>query len=316
VRDYLTYAAEQCIDCGLCSKVQAYEGLPEHSLRSLIIHKDQAHVYSCSLCGRCTAHCPRELDYPRAVRLLRAADPHPEWFSDYQVDGSDDFFRRTRREQANPLTEQPCGRRLFWPGCTLATFYPELVEKAVELLGGPALTLHCCGNPLESAGLRARLKDYRQKVLGQLEAYDELIVGCPNCMFALDQFVFASPRLTSLPQALLDAGIRYQGPQLKLTFHDSCPDRRRALFAKPLRQIFADCELVDLVHQGLDSRCCGLGGLCAVYDAKLAFSRTDQRLAEFTQSGAEQVLCACANCSNAFQQSQSALPVEHFLTLL
>jgi Fe-S oxidoreductase len=76
--------------------------------------------------------------------------------------------------------------------------------------------------------------------------------------------------------------------------------------------------MVEMVHNGRNSLCCGSGGLVPAVDPKLASEFNRQRISEAESSGAELMVTYCATCANAFRSGGNASKVEtrHILELL
>jgi Fe-S oxidoreductase len=109
--------------------------------------------------------------------------------------------------------------------------------------------------------------------------------------------------------------------RVKITVHDSCSDREYGVVGPQVRQLLSqakDVEMVEMVHNGRNSMCCGSGGLVPAFDPELASEVKRRRIGEAESSGAEVMVTYCATCANAFRSGgdPSKVEVRHALELL
>lgn len=235
-------AAERCLECGSCERVQN-EGCGcqagmwgpfatraiEQAGAGIMGKGLERDLFTCALCGACTTRCPVGIDAPSVVRDGRAAfhelNPNAaDQWRPIQADLAGNVFSKLRAwrgiayDDALVKDGGECAS-LFFPGCTLSTYAPELTELTWELLRKEGLaqgiTALCCGKLLWSIGLVSRTSSYMQALDERFAALGvrRIIAGCPNCYQALAHAqeagqVSAGIELCALPRVLADAGLR------------------------------------------------------------------------------------------------------------
>jgi Fe-S oxidoreductase len=304
-------------------------------------------LMSCSLCGLCTIDCPEDLDCAALVRagralLMQEYEELQEHYQAYRVDLPDNYFYSLRQAEGTNYDEglqntgdnrsAGCCQKLFMPGCALSCFSEPLTNTVFDTLRqlglADAMTLYCCGNPLNSAGYSNQFTDYTAW-LGTLLATNDvqqIITACPNCHRSLSQTLKRDGleiELIPLPLALADAGMRYDPATApagysfdSISVHDSCPDRGVQAFAGAVRQLFSACRVVEMQHHGTEAICCGSGGLAGLISPDRALARCQRRYQEFLDTQAGCMVAYCAACSNSFLRVQQDKPTRHYLELL
>jgi Fe-S oxidoreductase len=313
----------------------------------------------CSFCGYCTAPCSVNMNAPERMRVWRelfadAAIMPPNDSKLVMVDNEWHIFSAYRAIYgvAYPefvVLEDLADRgvdddsevdttgvdTLFFPGCSLASYAPDVVRavgRCLDGLGiGWALSLDCCGSPLMSAGLFERSIALRQKVLSQIKAcgIKRVVTVCPGCgeelseVFGEDVEVVPLPELLSehraLPPSDADGGT--------MTIFDSCHDRFDTRHGRALRELVSagalgSGRLREMPHHGKETLCCGAGGSVATYDAVLSEKRVRRVIDEAAQTGADILVTVCPTCTYTIAQAQLANPdpegiaCRHYLELL
>lgn len=192
-RPELFIALRQCCFCGFCTAACAHHVLAPERMREwrelfmeagymppddskLVMVDNEWHIFSAyrAIYG---------VGYPEFVSLDAAAEYGPGW-----VD------------------------TLFFPGCSLVSYAPEVVRAVGAWLTESgvswALSDGCCGSPLMSAGLFDRAHALREKCIGQMRAagITRMITICPGCG---EEFVEDMPegiQIVPLPEVLLELG--------------------------------------------------------------------------------------------------------------
>ncbi len=222
---------------------------------------------------------------------------------------------------------------LFFPGCTLTAYAPELVRATADYLRQAGeidgLTALCCGNPLAIIGLPDRFEDYARAMDAHLaeRGVRRIVSGCPNCHNALLRgqkmgFIDSRIEVRALPQLLVEMGARIPEtrtvePKARtFSVHDSCSDRRDGTFGSAVRALLPPGSCREMRHHGADSICCGSGGIVSYYDVTVCEARRARRMAEFRECGADCLVTACTSCANSMLRSDAEAPARHYLELL
>jgi fumarate reductase (CoM/CoB) subunit B len=267
-REVLGNVQNKCNGCQACSSAcpllaepggltlpeiagQAADGQPSKQARNFI--------QKCSLCGRCTRHCPSAVDVPAMVTAARTvlAESNPvslelyrpvwvdyDWniftiYRDtYRVDYRDLVKKpvrtndvRWREHGASSIEKAICPSQeseafplfhvkdkcetLFFPGCALSSYAPELTRASFDWLsersGNVGLSLSCCGLPLVQMGAAERAAEYmatlRQSVTST--GARRIVTICPTCHCHLQgQPGLTGTEVVSLYQLMAEVGVR------------------------------------------------------------------------------------------------------------
>lgn len=333
-REALSECAEACTQCEACRF--ACDLLDSHHLsigqiaRSLAdgdVSEDlRKALLRCDLCGYCTRECPAELD---AYSVVTAGRSYLVARGEISLDGFETMFvdqdwnaftlyRATYNIDYSDLQAEHYDT-LFFPGCSLASFAPELTRAAYRWLQAqgvvPGITAMCCGKPLESLGLQDRSKEMQRLILAKIETAGakRVVTACPSCRHVLSE-TLQGTEVVSLFRLLFDAGVRLSGTEV-LTVHDSCPDRDR-LPASELRSILGGHLLLEMERSGRDTICCGAGGILPAIDPALCARRSRRRIEEFEKTGAICMVTSCMACSRRLSEAARQRQVRHVLELV
>jgi Fe-S oxidoreductase len=254
--------------------------------------------------------------------LLDAGRVSLEDYRTFLVDQDWHFFtlyRDTYDIHYNDL-DRDSYETLFFPGCSLASYAPELtraahawLEDQGELMG---LSDQCCGLLLSSIGLKDRATQHVARLRQQISAAgaSKLVTACSGCHSYLKTRL-QGVEVVSLYEMMAQAGMRLSG-NLLLTVHDSCPDRSEGIIGRQVRHLLAGYSLVEMRHHGAHTICCGSGGLVSVVEPKLCTERSRARMVEFTASGADRCVTACMACANRLSRAAREGSVVHCLELV
>ena len=230
------------------------------------------------------------------------------------------------------------GQSLFWPGCSLASYSQELTEAVNSFLQDRQLvdgmSISCCGKILRYAGGYELYKDFTGRLASRLveQGVKRIITGCPNCFFTFRRMFRHAPaqdsiEIIDLSTVLADEGLRIapelcgisadsEGSSFSYCIHDSCPDRSLNVIGPAVRKLFSEVELHEMKHNRDHTRCCGIGKLQYITNPKESERLRTERIQEFRETGADQLVTCCCSCTNAFQDPTFGVAAVHYLELL
>ena len=219
---------------------------------------------------------------------------------------------------------------LFFPGCSLVSYAPELVRKIGEWLNGAgyrwALCDECCGSPLMSAGLFERSIALRNKLLDQIRAagITRVLTICPGCGEELAEVMGDEIDIIPLPELLyakLSQEVADNYPcsspandttLASVTFFDSCHDRFDTRHGTAVRELLNLCfpQTIQLEsqHHGKNTLCCGAGGAVASYDPTITAQRVWRVINEAQATGASTLVTLCPTCTYTIGQALLNMP--------
>ena len=184
----------------------------------------------CFMCGYCTLKCPTNVDARGMFTALRElfslggvvddsgftmTQVDKEWhcFSAYRAVYGIWYVDLPQIEDAPALGADT----LFFPGCPLASYSPDLTRQAFAWLqenaGSVVFTDACCGSPLKTAGYGDRADAYKKSLVERMIAagIHRVVCVCPGCaeeLAAAAAAQGAALEMVALPQLLADAGVR------------------------------------------------------------------------------------------------------------
>lgn len=302
----------------------------------------------CCMDGFCTLGCPDGIDARAVFAALRellheAGITGEDGFTMTRVDQQWHIFSAYRAVYGIYYNDLPLlenarewgADTLFFPGCSLVSYAPELTREVFAWLQGQgmavALSVDCCGSPLHSGGFADRCEAYKLALLERAReaGIRRVVFVCPGCRDEWETTMGAEAfELIALPELLAEAGVRprpekvaaltdratgngvsdesdaQQTPALAL--FDSCHDRD-GRFGAPLRRIFSDSRTVELAHHGKSALCCGAAGAVSLVDQPLCDRRAHRALDEEPRAvGADLVVANCPTCAYTFAATRRA----------
>lgn len=323
-RSALQTIAESCIQCGLCVRECAFlqrYGDPwtiAHTLAASSLSDVERMTYACSLCGLCSAICPKGLNAGAMSLELRGqlaaqgrgiVRAHRRLLS-YERRGSSSFY-------AHHGIPPGCDM-VFFPGCTLAGTRSQAVFKLYEylrtIIPRLGIILDCCTRPSHDLGRMAHFLQtfggLRETLL--LRGVSRVLTACPSCH---DVFRRYGGRLDveSLYETLACRG-GVPGPPASgmVTIHDPCATRFEESLHAAVRSLVRGAGLTirEMTHRGCTTLCCGEGGAVPFTDPVLADRWVDARARE---SLGLPVVTYCAGC---VERLRHKLPMVHLIDLL
>jgi glycolate oxidase iron-sulfur subunit len=298
----------------------------------------------CALCGSCEHTCSKGVKFVEMMIDYRVSAARgkniPAWkkmllrfyhsFIFKKGIGVVDLLARTplarklfipRRRKANLtglMVKKPQQAHydiLFFPGCVLTYFYPEIISKTVGFLKIEGFSvvmpkgMECCGFPYLSQGWKERFESFRDRNRRLFSRFDfkYLVVPCgTGVMTFKNYYAFENQgieilELTDffyrhLTGAAVDTGqwAKDGGRGGRVTFHDPCHHLKSLGIEAAPRHFLK--QLGDKFVDDKSALCCGFGGLFSVgfpSTSKKILKRKEERLEEM---GADTVVTACPGC--------------------
>lgn len=215
------------------------------------------------------------------------------------------------------LEEKPADEAevVYFAGCTTAIRRQEAAIAAYSLLksivGKVAVVVDepCCHSPLYLAGDWSEYKEGVLKVIKSVKSVGGKVVvtTCPACTRSLREYAgnvgidhdLKVYHIVEYLKELLNQG---RLPNLELealiTYHDPCELGRHMGMVKEPRELLSHIKgvkLVEMKASGLESNCCGGGGLYLPLDPEGSISIALSRLNDLP-NGVKYLVTACPSC--------------------
>lgn len=317
---------KNCTECGICLNecdfLQKYcESPKELAVKYL---KDRfadnpVIPYSCNICTLCKFRCPEDLDIGKMAMEMRQEmvrhgigplSQHEPIREAQEFYVSDEF--KVTIPSSGETTE-----RVFFPGCSLSAYSPDLVIKTYEHLNeklpGTGIMLGCCGGPAYLTGDNETFESIFEDLGSELKKLgaSEIIVACPFCYGLLKQ---NNPEVNpvSLYKVLDEIGVPAIGEAATYNIHDPCTTRYEPEIQASARAIVKKTghNIIEIPHSKEESHCCGMGGMVYVVDEELGKLRSRRTLDEASRD----IITYCTTCRETLQGQGGH--VIHLLDLL
>jgi len=276
-------------------------------------------LWACTGCRHCTVYCAHDNE-PGLVLLAGRASAQRQGAGHPALAGYGERFRARDQRLATEAKERmdsSCfaeqGTIGFWPGCdSLDKGGGDIAaaQAVFERIGvGPVpivdAGLACAGYPLLAAGLPDLFRWHASKVAVAMRRFRTVVMGCSACRYAVDSLyqgegISVSTEVVSMPEFLATHVDKLPTPAKKKTvyYHDPCYLARSAGVIEPPRRVLGKlADLRELSWSGLDTECCGGGGLLPKTMPATADAMARRRLAEVAASGGGTVVTACGTCT-------------------
>jgi len=280
----------------------------------------------CTLCGYCSIKCVSGLELTEAYLIGR----HYLLSNGVVLPGIKDLISNVV-SLGNPygvgsgiksmwidfLEERPAkeSKVIYFAGCTTAIRRPESAVAAYSLLksivGEVAIVEDepCCHSPLYLAGDWSRFKEGVLKVIKSIKnaGGSVVVTTCPACTRSLREYArnvgvehdLSVYHIVEYLRELLNQG---RLPNLELeatiTYHDPCELGRHMGIVREPRELLnriRGIKLVEMKASGLESNCCGGGGLYLPLDPEGSMSIAINRLNDLPD-GVKYLVTACPSC--------------------
>lgn len=326
--NYAEIIATKCLECGQCISEcdflieygRSPKELANETLNSKF-YKNPVLAYLCNICGYCQKLCPENLDLGLMIMEAREKlvseriGPLPGHKP--AIEGQEFYISNNFRIISAAKEAEPCNA-VFFPGCALSAYSPDLVKATYTVLtaryANLGIALGCCGGPSELLGKT----DYANQITERLEqdikrlGASEIIVACPYCYKRL------SERLTelkpvSLYKVLSEDEIKFpEKGSGTYSIHDPCSARDQPEIQDSVRSLISitGYTVEEHAHTRENTHCCGMGGMAFLANADVGAAKAKRTIREAPHD----LITYCATCRDIFA-SQGKKCV-HLLDLL
>jgi glycolate oxidase iron-sulfur subunit len=273
--------------------------------------------------------------HPAAFRASQWLAPVALRYSRIAECGMRNAEFRIRNEK--PKTRDSKGTVVFFPGCAVDYFQPEIGKATIGVLNSIGYDvivpggLKCCGRPLLSLGDRGAAEELAAHNTALLDAInaDAIVTACASCGLTFKKEYPKLLRSGAKAPAILDiheflagriSGLKL-GPVKKLvTWHDPCHLGRGQGLSGTARDILRAVPGLALEEMRNADRCCGFGGVMRITHHKLSNGIAGEKAGNIMATKAEAVVTGCPGCrmqiANALSQAGSRIEVLHTVQIL
>lgn len=321
----------KCIDCKACYRpcpmMKEYSSSPKKLMQDIIkegkVNKNIP--YSCMLCGACDNKCPKDIDvkdmfytlrkdvFKNNKKELKSLGYNAVKF--HQINSFSPLFSSKNVKVSNNRGSESVGvsrnvniegKSIFLPGCSLASYSPQLIENTFEYLRDNikdiSLAMKCCAKPTEAMGDSEKFRAYYSDLerLFEEDNIKEVIVACPNCLNTIKKHS-KNIKVTSIWEIISKYGIpnnlekHYKNLDTTFTLHDPCPMRNEYKIHDNVRQILSDIgvSIIEFDSNRENSECCGSGGMVRLTSPQISKKQTNKRA---NDAKADVVITYCQSC--------------------
>jgi Fe-S oxidoreductase len=305
--------------------LQKYGGYPRSYARQIynnasIVqgeHLANELINGCTLCGQCTELCPERFSMSELCLLARRDMVKRAYMPPTAHEFALEDMESANSESCALFMGDPSKTKTlyaFFPGCQLAASRGAQVLKSYEFLRGimPAgagvgLFLACCGIPAHWAGNEEVFHNSLERIRAEWEKCGSptLIMACASC---LKMFREAAPDIPCLSLwEMLDAHYAdMPAPPAEASYciHDPCAARHDPVWQRAVRglAVKCGCALEEPQRTGIDTACCGYGGLVWSAQPELAAAIARRRIHELEKPA----LASCIMCRDRLVSSGGA----------
>lgn len=278
------YGADRCIHCGACTKSCNF--LEKYGINLTGFARRPELAYSCFLCGRCKAVCPKDIDGARIAVLMRQMRSDRASYKGLLWEKSPYKFANYRKGRK---------KSVLFPGCNFTAFYPKTTGYLEHLMSRYDIgTIYdCCGKPVYELGLKGASNQNLDRINSRLkkQGVEEFIVLCPNCYhFLKDRLEIP---MVTIYQKLKELGEGQMVKKDRIPIYYPCPDREKKEMFQEVFQYLAG----EVTEPFGKVQCCGLGGCAGVKEPELS-----KGMAESAMKYNDELYTYCASCISNFRR--------------
>lgn len=301
---------ESCVKGNICQKQCAFlekYGNPGQIVEN--IKNDPAPwrkiAFECSLCGLCTALCPKDLN--PALLFLRLRQ---KAVAKGEVDLS--VYRQSLNYEKKGSAEKSRFYHLpkdcstvFFPGCSLSGTRPGITLKTYQTIcnikgfESAGMVLDCCSKISHDLGLSDQFHRKFDRMMNKLKSsgVKQILAACPGCFNTLNRHADGI-EIRTVYEILAQAGVAAEkGLCETITIHDACTVRFNSSLQDSARKLLtgSGLEIVEMAHSKKKTLCCGEGGSVSKTAPEFVTAWADKRADE---NKGFPVACYCVGCTN------------------
>ncbi|SHK13376.1 (Fe-S)-binding protein [Tepidibacter formicigenes] len=215
----------------------------------------------------------------------------------HQISSFSKIFTTSVKDSINTI-------RAFIPGCSLASYSPDIVIKTYEYLKknlpGTGMILKCCASPSKLAGNKDDFKKYYSQLEDEIEKMNvnEVIIACQSCFKTIKENS-KNIKVKSLWEVISTIDIpnhiknKYKDLDITFALHDPCPTRNESNIHESIRKIVNDMgiKIEEFNNSKEKTLCCG--GMLNIKDKSLALNQMKKRANEVNS---KYILTYCESC--------------------
>ncbi len=242
-----------------------------------------------------------------------------------------------RSRKAGNKREPQKGTVIFFPGCAINNFQPDIgisVRRVLNAIGYKVVVpdgLQCCGRPLLSLGDHkgaAALAAHNSRIFAGLEA-DAIVTACASCGLTFKKEYpkllrpgMKRPAVFDIHEFLADklGDARLAFLQKNITVHDPCHLGRGQGISKTMRDLLCGIPGITIQEMQDADRCCGFGGIMRVTHRGLSDGIAEEKVKNIIATNASVVATGCPGCrmqiTDALCRAGSEVAVLHPIQIL
>ena len=314
MESYTETIAAQCLECGQCINECDFliefgktpKELANEALKSQFFNNPVL-PYSCNICGYCQKTCPENLDLGLMIMEAREKlvseriGPLPG--HQPAIDGQEFYLSDNFRIVSAGKGAESCDV-VFFPGCALSAYSPELVKATYSFLttqyANLGIALGCCGGPSELVGKIDYANQITEKFEQDVKLLDasEIIVACPYCYKRLsEQLIDLKP--ISLYKVISEIKAKFpQKGSGTYSIHDPCSARDQPPIQDAVRSLISKVgyKIEEHTHTRGNTHCCGMGGMVFLANANVGAAKAERTIRESSHD----LVTYCATCRDVF----------------
>jgi Fe-S oxidoreductase len=284
-------------------------------------------LYSCTLCGNCTAICAAEFDPAKCLETVRQV------LNDVPNEVRDELTKKILKN-SNPYVDENKTRRdwvkevgfdvpstgevLYFTGCTAGLKLPQTAVSTAKVLKAAGVDFAvledepCCGSVMLRTGMVEEAKKNAEKAveLFAKSGAKTIIVTCAGCLKTfredfIERFGLDLPEVKHVVEflpPLIESGklkLKKSHETTKITWHDPCHlGRALGVYEEPreLLKLLPAVELVEMDTNREAAMCCGSGGGLRSYDGEQAKKIAADRMKDAEDINTDVIATACPFC--------------------